>query len=79
MIGRQDSGSGSTGRIVALALIGLAAALLVKRLAGGTHSWEERLAKMPDTSPPKWMFTTISAIRDNTDRILERMDTAAGA
>jgi len=25
---------------------------------------------MPDDAPPKWMFSNIAAIRDNTDRIL---------
>ncbi len=79
MMGRESLDGGSTKRMVALALLGLAAVLLIKRLAGGKRSWEERLAKMPDTSPPKWMFTTISAIRDNTDRILERMDAEATA
>ena len=31
---------------------------------------------MPDTAPPKWMFTNISAIRRNTERILEILDAA---
>lgn len=34
---------------------------------------------MPDTAPPKWMFTNIRAIRENTDRILEILDTEAGS
>jgi hypothetical protein len=33
--------------------------------------WEQRIAAMPDTAPPKWMFTNIKAIRENSDRILE--------
>lgn len=33
------------------------------------------IESMPDTAPPKWMFTNISAIRENTDRILEILDT----
>jgi hypothetical protein len=28
---------------------------------------------MPDTAPPKWMFLNITAIRENTERILERL------
>ena len=27
--------------------------------------------KLPDEAPPKWMFNNISAIRENTDRILD--------
>ena len=29
---------------------------------------------MPDDAPPKWMFSNIAAIRDNTDRILAILD-----
>ena len=48
------------------------AALLAKRLAPkvGSLDWEKRVAAMPDTARPKWMFTNITAIRDNTERIL---------
>jgi hypothetical protein len=36
---------------------------------------------MPENAPPKWIFRNISAIRENTDRILqllEREDRSAG-
>ena len=33
--------------------------------------WETRFERMPDNAPPKWMFRNISAIRENTDQILE--------
>lgn len=36
--------------------------------------WEKRFEQMPDNAPPKWMFRNISAIRENTDRILEVLD-----
>jgi hypothetical protein len=29
---------------------------------------------MPDNAPPKWMFRNITAIRENTDRILELLE-----
>ena len=29
---------------------------------------------LPDTAPPKWMLTNITAIRQNTDRILEILE-----
>jgi hypothetical protein len=37
-------------------------------------SWEAMLERMPDTAPPKWMFANIAAIRENTDRILQRLE-----
>ena len=36
-----------------------------------SRGWIDR---MPDNAPPKWMFQNISAIRENTDRILELLD-----
>jgi len=55
-------------------LIGL---VVLVRLAGSrmqTMDWEERLERMPDSAPPKWMFKNITAIRGNTDRILELVE-----
>ena len=61
-------------RLIAVGLI-IAAVLLVRRsvLRGGVD-WETRVDRMPDTSPPKWMFNNIRTIRENTDRILERLE-----
>jgi hypothetical protein len=36
--------------------------------------WEKKIEGMPDNAPPKWMFRNITAIRENTDRILEVLD-----
>jgi hypothetical protein len=36
--------------------------------------WEKRFERMPDNAPPKWMFSNIKAIRQNTDRILELLE-----
>ncbi len=36
--------------------------------------WEKRIEAMPDNAPPKWMFRNITAIRDNTDRILQLLE-----
>lgn len=56
------------------------AVVLAKRFAPKMQSidWEQRIAAMPDTSPPKWMFTNIKAIRDNSDRILELLQEERG-
>jgi len=52
------------------------AALLAKRFArnSGEWSWEQVIDQMPDTAPPKWMFRNITAIRENTDRILNLLE-----
>jgi len=36
--------------------------------------WEKRLEAMPDNAPPKWMFRNITAIRENTGRILQLLE-----
>lgn len=48
-------------------------AVLGRRASAKTESfdWEKVFQRMPDNAPPKWMFRNISAIRENTDRILE--------
>lgn len=65
--------------VAALAGVGF----LVKRFAPelGTIDWEKKLEAMPDNAPPKWMFRNVTAIGDNTDRILELLEgrTADGA
>lgn len=52
------------------------AALLVKALASkaGSTDFAERLAAMPDTAPPKWIYTNVTAIRANTERILALLE-----
>ena len=34
---------------------------------------------MPDNAPPKWMFSNISAIRSNTERIIELLESESVA
>ena len=49
-----------------------AAAVVAKRwTATGGLDFGRMIEHMPDDAPPKWMFRNITAIRENTDRILE--------
>jgi hypothetical protein len=56
----------------ALAGVGVLARLLGSKMTG--IDWEKRFEAMPDSAPPKWMFRNITAIRENTDRILELLE-----
>jgi hypothetical protein len=51
-------------------------ALTAKVLASrvGKTDFAERITAMPDTSPPKRIFTNVTAIRANTERILALLD-----
>ncbi len=61
-----------------VAVIAIAGVALLAKLFGSKFEnvdWEKRFASMPDNAPPKWMFRNISEIHDNTERILELLDT----
>jgi hypothetical protein len=65
--------------IVGGAVVG--GALLARRFAGQcTHfDFEQMIERMPENAPPKWMFRNISAIRANTDRIIELLEVGRAA
>ena len=51
-------------------------AFLAKRGLARGHGVDfgRMVERMPDDAPPKWMFRNVSAIRENTDRILELLE-----
>jgi hypothetical protein len=55
----------------------LGAVLVARRFACGCASFdfEKMIERMPEDAPPKWMFRNIGAIRENTERILEVLET----
>jgi hypothetical protein len=59
----------------------VSAVLLARRFAPrcGGLDFEKMIERIPDDAPPKWMFRNISAIRENTDRILEKLENQARA
>jgi hypothetical protein len=59
-------------------------AFLAKRLASkrGGVDFAQMIERMPEGSPPRWVFDNVSAIRKDTDRILELLEgkpTSSGA
>ena len=44
----------------------------------GSFDFEKMIDRMPENAPPKWMFRNISAIRQNTERILELLESERG-
>ena len=45
----------------------------------GGFDFEQMIERMPENARPKWMFRNISAIRTNTERILELLESERGA
>ncbi|HEX6758276.1 MAG TPA: hypothetical protein VF086_07650 [Propionibacteriaceae bacterium] len=87
---RSLSGIAQATSLKKLLMIGAAvtgavtgAALVVKRLASsaGGLDFERLIERMPENAPPKWIFHNVSAIRENTERILQVLEgdrTSAG-
>jgi hypothetical protein len=52
------------------------AAFLAKRFASssGGPDFERWVERMPENAPPKWIFRNITAIRENTERILQLLE-----
>ena len=57
------------------------AGVCVRRCARGHggFDFEKMIERMPENAPPKWMFRNISAIRTNTERILQLLESERGA
>jgi hypothetical protein len=62
--------------IVGGAIIGItgAAILAKRRLASRGVDFESMIERMPENAPPKWIFRNVSAIRENTERILNLLE-----
>ena len=63
-------------KVLAIAAVLVGLGVLARRLGPKMPAidWEKRLEAMPDNAPPKWMFRNITAIRENTDRILQLLE-----
>ena len=64
-------------RLLLVGAAGLGAALVARRVARGLggFDFEQMVERMPENAPPKWMFRNVSTIRENTERILELLET----
>ena len=58
--------------VVGLGVLGVLARGLGPKMQN--IDWEKKFERMPDNAPPKWMFRNITAIRENTDRILQVLE-----
>ena len=64
-------------RLLVVGAAVLGAGLAARRAARGFggFNFEKMIERMPENAPPKWMFRNISTIRENTERILELLET----
>jgi hypothetical protein len=64
-------------RLWLLGAAGVGGALFVRHAIRGCggFDFEKVIERMPENAPPKWMFRNVSAIRTNTERILELLET----
>jgi hypothetical protein len=52
------------------------AGLVAKRRAfsSGGPDFGRLVERMPENAPPRWIFSNVSAIRENTERILQLLE-----
>ena len=60
--------------IVGGALAGVAVLAKRRVASSGGVDFGRLIERMPEDAPPKWMFRNMTAIRENTDRILELLE-----
>lgn len=63
-------------KLIVAGVVIAAAAVAAKRFAPKLPEVDfgKAIAAMPDNAPPKWVFNNVTAIRQNTDRILELLE-----
>ena len=63
-------------RLLVVGLTAMGAVACARRVARGCNGFdfEKLVERMPENAPPKWMFRNISAIRKNTERIVELLE-----
>ncbi|MCU0307790.1 MAG: hypothetical protein MUE51_08495 [Thermoleophilia bacterium] len=68
-------------RVLIVAVVAIAGAAAVRRCARGRRRCdvEQRIDRMPERSPRRWLFTNVRAIRENTERILAALERQGGA
>jgi hypothetical protein len=68
-------------RLLLVGAAAVGAGLCVRRRARGHggFDFEKMIERMPENAPPKWMFRNISAIRTDTERILQLLESERAA
>lgn len=63
-------------KLLMVAAAGAGVAFLARRFksSDGRLDFGQVIERMPEGSPPRWVFSNIAAIRENTDRILELLE-----
>ena len=63
-------------RVLLFGAIAIGVAMGARRIARGCGGvdFEQRVERMPENSPRRWMVRNISAIREDAERILELLE-----
>lgn len=71
---RQDNPHMKKAIVFAVVLTAVGALTGILRSKFEQIDWEKRFEALPDNAPPKWMFRNITAIRENTEKILRLLE-----
>jgi hypothetical protein len=63
-------------KLLIIGAAGAGAAFLAKRFASASNGVDfgQLIERLPEDSPPKWMFSNITAIRESTERIRDNTE-----
>jgi hypothetical protein len=53
---------------------GVVAAAIARHKAEGGLNFEQMVQKMPEGAPPRWAYENVTAVRKNTERIIELLE-----
>ena len=61
--------------LVVLLPAAVAVAVIVRHKArAGGLDFEQMIQKMPEGAPPRWAYENVTAVRKNTERIIELLE-----
>ena len=52
----------------------VAAAVIVRHKKAGGLDFERMIQKLPEGAPPRWAYENVTAVRRNTERIIELLE-----
>jgi hypothetical protein len=77
-VSQASTGKGDTEMKWLLLLIPAAVVAVVvaigRRKVMGGFDFEQMIQKMPEGAPPRWAYDNVTAVRKNTERIIELLE-----
>ena len=60
--------------LIPAVVVAAVVAAVGRRKAKGGFDFEQMIQKMPEGAPPRWAYENVTAVRKNTERIIELLE-----